>query len=90
LRWEGALRLYVDAAAQGYIDAIIPEHRPLFGRLHLLILDECPDAAVGLSYQVPPTGPAAAHRPSFGASLRMGCGRDRSGAEQIAGQPGRL
>jgi uncharacterized protein YdhG (YjbR/CyaY superfamily) len=42
-----------DQAVQGYIDAIAPEHRPLFDRLHLLILHECPGAAVVLSYQIP-------------------------------------
>jgi uncharacterized protein YdhG (YjbR/CyaY superfamily) len=43
----------VDQAVQGYIDAINPEHRPLFDRLHLLILEVRPDAAVVLSYQIP-------------------------------------
>jgi uncharacterized protein YdhG (YjbR/CyaY superfamily) len=43
----------VDQAVQGYIDAITPEHRPLFDRLHLLILQVRPDAAVVLSYQIP-------------------------------------
>jgi uncharacterized protein YdhG (YjbR/CyaY superfamily) len=43
----------VDQAVQGYIDAIIPEYRPLFDRLHLLILQVRPDAAVVLSYQMP-------------------------------------
>ena len=43
----------VDDAAQDYIDAIAAEFRPLFDRLHRLILDEHPDAAVTLSYQMP-------------------------------------
>ncbi len=38
---------------QDYIDAIAPENRPLFDRLHRLILGEHPDAAVVLSYQMP-------------------------------------
>ena len=38
---------------QGYIDAIAPEYRPLFDRLHRLILAVHPDAAVVLSYQIP-------------------------------------
>jgi uncharacterized protein YdhG (YjbR/CyaY superfamily) len=38
---------------QDYIDAITPEHRPLFDRLHRLILQARPDAAVVLSYQIP-------------------------------------
>jgi hypothetical protein len=36
-----------------YIDAIAPEHRPLFDRLHRLVLEEHPDAAVVLSYKIP-------------------------------------
>jgi len=36
-----------------YIDAIAPEHRPLFDRLHRLVLEVYPDAAVVLSYQIP-------------------------------------
>lgn len=43
----------MDEAVQDYIDAIAPEHRPLFDRLHRLILGEHPDAAVRLSYQMP-------------------------------------
>jgi uncharacterized protein YdhG (YjbR/CyaY superfamily) len=43
----------VDDVVQDYIDAIAPEHRPLFDRLHTLILEEHPDAAVVLSYQIP-------------------------------------
>jgi uncharacterized protein YdhG (YjbR/CyaY superfamily) len=42
-----------DRAVQEYIDAITPEHRPLFDRLHRLILEARPDATVGLSYQIP-------------------------------------
>ena len=43
----------MDDAAQDYIDAIAAEFRPLFDRLHRLILDEHPDAAITLSYQMP-------------------------------------
>jgi uncharacterized protein YdhG (YjbR/CyaY superfamily) len=49
----GSHHAQVDQAVQGYIDAIIPEYRPLFDRLHLLILQVRPDAAVVLSYQMP-------------------------------------
>lgn len=38
---------------QHYIDAIPALHRPLFDRLHELILAAHPDAAVVLSYQIP-------------------------------------
>ena len=43
----------MDEAVRGYIDAIPPEHRPLFDRLHRLILAAYPSAAVVLSYQIP-------------------------------------
>jgi uncharacterized protein YdhG (YjbR/CyaY superfamily) len=42
-----------DRAVQKYIDAITPEHRPLFDRLHRLILEAQPGATVVLSYQIP-------------------------------------
>jgi uncharacterized protein YdhG (YjbR/CyaY superfamily) len=43
----------MDDAVQDYIDAIAPPHRPLFDRIHRLILEAHPDAAVVLSYQMP-------------------------------------
>ena len=43
----------MDDAVRNYIDAIAPEHRPLFDRLHGLVLEVHPDAAVVLSYQIP-------------------------------------
>jgi uncharacterized protein YdhG (YjbR/CyaY superfamily) len=43
----------VDEAVRGYIDAIPAGHRPLFDRLHRLILAAYPDAAVVLSYKMP-------------------------------------
>jgi uncharacterized protein YdhG (YjbR/CyaY superfamily) len=43
----------VDDAVRDYIDAIAPEHRPLFDRLHRLVLGAHPDAEVVLSYQIP-------------------------------------
>ncbi|MDQ6741721.1 MAG: DUF1801 domain-containing protein [Candidatus Dormibacteraeota bacterium] len=43
----------MDQAVRDYIDAIAPEHRPLFDRLHRLVLEAHPDAAVELSYQMP-------------------------------------
>jgi uncharacterized protein YdhG (YjbR/CyaY superfamily) len=36
-----------------YVDAIPSEHRPLFDRLHRLILEVHPDASVVISYQIP-------------------------------------
>jgi uncharacterized protein YdhG (YjbR/CyaY superfamily) len=43
----------MDDAVRDYIDAIAPEHRALFDRLHRLVLEAHPDAAVVLSYQIP-------------------------------------
>jgi uncharacterized protein YdhG (YjbR/CyaY superfamily) len=43
----------MDAAVQDYIDGIAAEHRPLFERLHLLILATQPEATVVLSYGIP-------------------------------------
>lgn len=43
----------IDEAARDYIAALTPERRPLFDRVHRLILQEHPDAAVVLSYQMP-------------------------------------
>lgn len=36
-----------------YVDGIAPEHRALFARLHRLIMQASPDAAVTLSYKMP-------------------------------------
>ena len=43
----------IDDAARDYIAALGPERRPLFDRVHRLILDVHPDADVVLSYQMP-------------------------------------
>jgi hypothetical protein len=43
----------MDESVQGYIDAIGPDYRPLFDRLHQLILTAHPDADVVLSYKIP-------------------------------------
>lgn len=43
----------MDSAVAAYIDAIPPEHRALFDRIHRLILDICPGATVVLSYNMP-------------------------------------
>ena len=39
--------------AQAYIDAIDPRHRPLFDRVHDLVLGEFPDAEIVFSYRLP-------------------------------------
>ena len=49
----GGANRRLDEAVQAYIDGIAPEHRPLFDRLHGLILDVHPDADVILSYDMP-------------------------------------
>jgi uncharacterized protein YdhG (YjbR/CyaY superfamily) len=43
----------MDDAVRAYVDAIAPEQRPLFDRVHRLVLEAYPDAAVVLSYQMP-------------------------------------
>jgi uncharacterized protein YdhG (YjbR/CyaY superfamily) len=43
----------LDEAVQAYIEAIAPENRPLFDRLHGLILAENPAVTVRLSYRIP-------------------------------------
>jgi uncharacterized protein YdhG (YjbR/CyaY superfamily) len=53
----------LDPPVQHYIDAIAPEYRPLFDRLHGLILAAHPEATVVLSYQMPTykVGPRRLH-----------------------------
>jgi uncharacterized protein YdhG (YjbR/CyaY superfamily) len=43
----------VDQEVTAYIKAIPSEHRPLFDRIHRLIVDASPDATVELSYKMP-------------------------------------
>jgi uncharacterized protein YdhG (YjbR/CyaY superfamily) len=43
----------VDDAVRDYIDGIAAEHRPLFDRMHRLILEVHPEAVVVLSYGIP-------------------------------------
>jgi uncharacterized protein YdhG (YjbR/CyaY superfamily) len=43
----------MDEKVRAYIDAIAPETRPAFDRIHRLIVDIYPDAQVKLSYQIP-------------------------------------
>ena len=43
----------MNAEAQTYIDGIAPEHRPLFDRVHRLILEAYPEADVVLAYGMP-------------------------------------
>jgi hypothetical protein len=43
----------VDEAVQAYIDGIAAEHRPLFDRLHQLILRVNPNVTAVLSYRMP-------------------------------------
>lgn len=43
----------VSPDVQAYIDGIAPEYRPLFDRIHHLILDERPGTEVVLSYKIP-------------------------------------
>lgn len=43
----------VQPDARGYIDRIAPKHRPLFDRLHDLILATHPGVTVRMSYKMP-------------------------------------
>jgi uncharacterized protein YdhG (YjbR/CyaY superfamily) len=43
----------MDDDVRDYIDAIDQAHRPLFDRIHRLVMEAHPDAAVVLSYQIP-------------------------------------
>ena len=43
----------MDEAVQTYIDAVDPAYRPIFDRVHRLIMTAHPDADVVLSYQIP-------------------------------------
>ena len=43
----------IDEAVRRYLDELDSEHRPLFDRLHELIMGACPDAEVVLSYGMP-------------------------------------
>jgi hypothetical protein len=42
-----------DEAVRGYRDEIASEYRPVFDRLHRLIVTTCPDAEMVLSYAMP-------------------------------------
>ena len=43
----------MEPSVQDYVGAIDPERRPLFDRVHQLVLDVHPDAEVVLSYKMP-------------------------------------
>jgi uncharacterized protein YdhG (YjbR/CyaY superfamily) len=56
----------MDAGVQAYIDALDPERRPLFERLHALVLEAHPEAEVALSYDMPAYR-VGSHRLNLGA-----------------------
>jgi uncharacterized protein YdhG (YjbR/CyaY superfamily) len=43
----------MDDSVRSYIDAIAPRNRPLFDRLHSLVLRLHPEATIVLSYKIP-------------------------------------
>ena len=43
----------MDARVQSYIEGVDPAYRPLFDRMHRLIMAAYPEADVALSYQIP-------------------------------------
>jgi hypothetical protein len=56
----------MDEAVRSYIDAVDPAYRPLFNRVHELIMAAHPAATVVLSYQIP-TYKVGKHRLFVGA-----------------------
>ena len=79
----------VDDAAREYIEAITPEYRPLFERIHRLVLEVHPDPELVISYQIP-TYKVDRHRLYVGVWKHglsiYGWERDRA-AGFIAGHP---
>ena len=59
----------MDDAVREYIDAIAPEHRPLFDRLHRLILEVC---AEHRPRRAPERRRGGAPVPALRARLRLG------------------
>ncbi len=55
----------MDQEVTNYLEAIPPEQRVLFDRIHRLILEACPEATVVLSYKIP-TYKAGNHRLHLG------------------------
>ncbi len=43
----------MDEGVAAYIEALPPQQRPLFDRLHAVVLDEHPEAEVALAYGMP-------------------------------------
>ena len=43
----------MDEGVAEYIEALSPQQRPLFDRLHAIVLDEHPEAEVALAYGMP-------------------------------------
>jgi Domain of unknown function (DU1801) len=72
----------IPPAVQAYIDRVPHGHRPLFDRLHRLILSADPGAEVTLSYKMPAYR-AGQRRIYVGAWKHgisvYGCGKDRDG-----------
>ncbi|WP_030276807.1 iron chaperone [Streptomyces sp. NRRL B-24484] len=69
-------------AAQEYVDAIAPEHRPLFDRVSGLIMEVCPEAIPTLSYGMPTyrVGKRRLHVGAWQHGISIyGWGRDRDG-----------
>ena len=43
----------IDQAVHVYIENIVPEYRPLFDRIHRLVMSEFPQSALTLAYKMP-------------------------------------
>ena len=70
----------MDEAVGAYIAALTPAQRPLFDRLHAIVLAEHPDAEVALSYGMPAYRVGGAAQPRGVEARRVGlrlAGRQR-------------
>ena len=76
----------MDEAVRSYIDAVDPAYRPLFDRVHELIMAAHPEATVVLSYRIP-TYKVGKRRLFVGAWQRKGAllklDSDKPGAKAI-------
>ena len=62
----------MDEGVAEYIEALSPQQRPLFDRLHAIVLDGHPEAEVALAYGMP------AYRAWAAAGSTSACGRTGS------------
>ena len=80
----------MDEGVAAYIEALPPQQRPLFDRLHAIVLDEHPDAEVALAYGMPAyrVGTAAA-QPRGLEARRLGLRLARRQRRRVRGASSR-